>query len=95
MVNKPIKKAINRPIKKWRSGNFEVAIWSNKSERNGEELEFKTLTLSRNWKKKDDDVWRSDIMNLRKMDIPRVMVLLQKAQEDLLLTKEVMESGRE
>jgi len=76
----------NRPIKKWRSGNMEAAIWLNERENNGQKIEFKTASLSRNWKKKDEDVWRSDVINLRRMDIPKAMVLLQKIQEELYLT---------
>ena len=84
----------NRPIKKWRSGNLEVAIWLNERINNDTKVEFKTLSLTRNWKKKDDDVWRSDVMNLRRMDIPRVMVLLQKAQEELFLTSQEHENEK-
>jgi len=85
----------NRPIKKWRSGNLEVAIWLNERINNDTKVEFKTLSLTRNWKKKDDDVWRSDVMNLRRMDIPKVMVLLQKAQEELFLTSQEHEDKKE
>ena len=85
----------NRPIKKWRSGNLEVAIWLNERINNDTKVEFKTLSLTRNWKKKDDDVWRSDVMNLRRMDIPKVMILLQKAQEELFLTSQEHEDKKE
>ncbi|MBU1203607.1 MAG: hypothetical protein KKG60_00885 [Nanoarchaeota archaeon] len=76
----------NRPIRKWRASNFEVALWSNKSKKNsGEEIEFKTLSLRRGYKKKDEDIWRDETINLRRNDIPKVMVLLGKVQEELLL----------
>jgi hypothetical protein len=85
----------NRPIKKWRSGNVEAAIWLNEKEKNGTKIEFKTLSLTRNWKKKDDNVWRSDVLNLRRMDIPKIMILLQKAQEELFLAEEPREKEKE
>ena len=85
----------NRPIKKWRSGAIEGCIWSNKREINGNEVEFKTVSISRSYKKKGEDIWRSDLLNLRRGDIPKVMVILQKLQEDLLLTEPGHESSEE
>ncbi|MDD5253845.1 MAG: hypothetical protein PHG05_01935 [Candidatus Nanoarchaeia archaeon] len=79
---------VNRPIKKWSSGNFDVAVWLNQKEKNGDKVEFKTVSLSRRWKKKDEDVWRNDVVNLRRGDIPKAILLLQKAQEELYLNEE-------
>ncbi|AJF62411.1 MAG: hypothetical protein QT11_C0001G0262 [archaeon GW2011_AR20] len=81
----------NRPIKKWRSGNIEVAVWSNEKEFNGGLVEFKTISLSRSYKKKDEEIWRNEVINLRRGDIPKIMVVLQKAQEELLLNQEQAE----
>jgi len=78
----------HKPIKKWRSGNIEAAVWLNENERNGTKVQFKTVSLSRSWKKKDEDIWRSDVINLRRMDIPKALVLLQKVQEELYLSPE-------
>ena len=78
---------VNRPIKKWRSGNLEVAVWQNEREVDGTTISFKTVSLSRSWKKRDEEIWRSDVLNLRKNDISKVLVLLQKVQEELLLTE--------
>lgn len=80
------KQLTNMPIKKWRAGNIEAAIWLNKHESDGIEVEFKTLSLSRSYKKRGEDTWRNDVINLRRGDIAKVMVVLQKAQEDLLLS---------
>ena len=77
-----------RPVKKYKSGNLEVAIWLNEREVNGNIVGFKTISLSRKWKKSDDDVWRSDVVNLRRNDIQKGILLLQKAQEELLLNHE-------
>ena len=82
---------VNRPIKKFRSGNIETAIWSNEKEFNGGIVEFKTVSLSRSYKKKGEDIWRSEIINLRRGDIPKIMLVLQKAQEELLLNQEKVE----
>ncbi len=74
------------PIKKWRAGNIEIAVWLNKREVDGVEVEFKTLSLSRSYKKRGEDTWRNDVINLRRGDIPKMLVVLQKAQEELLLS---------
>ncbi len=78
----------NRPIKKFKSGTIEAAIWSNEREFNGGMVEFKTISLSRSYKKKDENIWRSDAINLRRNDIQKVILVLQKAQEELLLNQE-------
>ena len=76
----------NIPIQKFKAGNIEVAIWSNKREVHGDTVEFKTVSLSRSYKKTGEDIWRSDVINLRRNDIQKVILVLQKAQEDLLLS---------
>ncbi|MEK6834652.1 MAG: hypothetical protein AABX61_00115 [Nanoarchaeota archaeon] len=81
----------NRPIKKFRSGNIEAAIWSNEKDFNGGLVEFKTISLNRSYKKKGEEIWRNEIINLRRGDIPRILLVLQKAQEDLLLNQEQAE----
>ncbi len=80
-------KKVNRPIKKWRSSNFELALWSNEREVNGNLVEFKTMSLSRSFKKKDEEIWRNEVINLRRMDLPRVLTLLNEASKDLYLDK--------
>ena len=82
---------VNRPIKKFRSGNIETAIWSNEKEFNGGLVEFKTVSLSRSYKKKGEDIWRSDQLNLRRNDLQKCILVLQKAQEELLLNQEQKE----
>ena len=77
----------NQPIKKWRSGNVTGAIWFNEREVNGEKRGFKTATIRRSWKK-EGDVWRDETLNLRRQDIPKVMTILNKIQEELFLSEE-------
>ena len=83
----------NRPIKKWRSGSIEVCVWQNEKEMNGSIIGSKTVSLTRSWKKSDDDVWRSDVINLRKNDIGKVMMLLNKAHEEVFLNQEEEKEG--
>ncbi len=74
------------PINKWRSGNIEVAVWLNKKDIEGDTVEFKSVSLSRSYKKKGEDTWRNDVINLRRNDLQKVIIVLQKAQENLLLS---------
>jgi hypothetical protein len=77
MVGKP-------PIKKWRVGNIEMAIWDNEKKVNGTTINFKTSTLSRSYKKKDEDIWRNEVINnIRRQDIQKLMAVLMKAQDYL------------
>lgn len=79
----------NRPIKKWRSGSIEGCIWLNKKKLDdGSEVEFKTVSLSRNFKKRDDDIWRSEVINFRRSDIPKIQTVLHNLQQELFLTEE-------
>ncbi len=80
---------VNRPVKKYKSGNIEAAIWLNEKDMgDGSIVGFKTISLSRSWKKKDEDIWRSDVVHLRRNDIQKAIIVLQKAQEELLLFDE-------
>lgn len=80
----------NRPIKKFRSGSIEGAIWENKREIDEGEVEFKTVSISRSWKKKNEDTWRHDVISLRKSDISRLIVVLNELQRELLLSEETL-----
>lgn len=76
----------NLPIKKWRSGSFDGAIWLNKKKKDdGEEFEYKSVTLTRNWQDKEQGIWRNEKINLRRQDLPRVMALVQKMIDELYL----------
>lgn len=86
----------NLPIRKFRSGAIEGVIWANKRKReDGSEIEFKTVTLRRSWKDKEQDVWRDEKINLRRSDIPKAMIILQKLQEDLFLNTLTTEKGED
>ena len=77
----------DRPIKKWKVGNWEVAVWSNKRKNNGEELEFKTATLRRSWKDKQD-IWRDETINIRRQDLPKILAIVNEMMKELYLTQE-------
>src|SRR3989344_9314125 len=78
----------NLPIKKYRSGNIQGAIWFNEKDKgDGVKVGFKTATIRRSWRK-EGDVWREEVINLRRQDIPKIMTILHEIQKELYLTDE-------
>ena len=78
----------NRPIKNYRAGNVSGAVWFNEREVNGNIVGFKTLSIRRSWMDKEKNIWRDETLNLRRNDIAKVLVILNKIQEDLFLADE-------
>lgn len=86
-MKKGIEKPKNLPYKKWKSGNVEVVIWNNKVQKDNSEIEFKTVSISRSYKKKDENIWRNDVIhNLRRQDLVKLNLMLYEAQKELYLT---------
>lgn len=74
----------NAPEKKFSTGSIVAAVWSNKARtKSGEETEFKTVTLQRRYKDKDGK-WKSS-SSLRLNDLPKAVMVLNKAYEYLVL----------
>lgn len=74
----------NQPIKKFRISTWEGVVWENKKSINGGEIEYKTVTISRGYRKKDEDIWRSEVINnIRLNDIAKLQVILGKLQDFL------------
>lgn len=80
----------NLPIRKWRSGNISGAIWANERDINGTKVSFKTASLRRSWKKQGD-VWRDEVLNFRRQDIPKIITILNEMQRDLFLVDNTTE----
>ena len=81
----------NLPVKKFRIGNIDSAIWENKKNLNGNEVVFRTVSISRSFKKKDEDMWRSEVINnIRRNDISKIMAVLRKVEDYLYF-----EAGKE
>lgn len=74
----------DRPIEKWRIGNIEAALWQNRRDMNGAEVTYWTVSLGRSFKKKDEGIWRNEVINnLRRNDIPKLIAILQRVQDHL------------
>jgi hypothetical protein len=86
----------NQPIKKWRVSNMEVCIWDNKKQIENGEVNYKTVTLTRSFKKKNEDIWRSEVINnVRRSDIPKLITMLDKAQDFLYFEVQDLEKEKE
>lgn len=79
---------MSKLLKSIKSGNFELSIWEN--EKDFEDVGvvgYQTITIRKSWKD-HSGLTRDQRLHLRKQDIERVLVLLRKAQEHLLLEGE-------
>ena len=86
----------NQPIKKFRISNWEGVVWDNKKTMNGVEIQYKTVTLSRSYKKKDEGIWRSEVINnIRLNDIPKMRIILDKLQDFLYFEAREQEKEEE
>ncbi len=72
-----------KPIAKFKSGTIECAIWKNEKEKDGAVLEYKTVSLRKSWRQNDQ--WHDSVIQLRRNDLQKVILILQKTQEALLL----------
>jgi hypothetical protein len=82
-----VQKEGNLPERKFRAGAISATIWMNKSQKiNGEESEYKTISIERCYTDKDGK-WQST-NSMRVADLPKVMVVIQKAYEALVLNEQ-------
>ncbi len=74
----------NRPVHKVRISNWEASVWDNVKKMDGIEMGYKTVTLSRSYKKKDENIWRNELINnIRRQDIAKIQAILNKIQDYL------------
>ena len=78
---------MTKPIRSWRSGNISGAIWQNEKEiKEGTKVNFKTASIKRAWKK-EGDVWRDEVLNFRRQDLPKIATILTEMQKELFLVE--------
>lgn len=71
------------PIHKVKVGSINVAVWENK----GEKGTFQTITMERTYTK-DNGKTFEHTNSLRKNDLPKAILALQKAYESLVINDE-------
>lgn len=76
----------NLPEKKFRAGAITATVWSNETVKDGKKVSYKTISFERSYKDKDDE-WKQT-NSLRITDIPKAVLVLNKAYEYLALNAE-------
>ncbi|RME78356.1 hypothetical protein D6774_01450 [Candidatus Woesearchaeota archaeon] len=82
---------MTQPEKKFRAGALSATIWNNKTQRDGKEETYRTVSFERNYKDKDG-TWKTT-NSLRVNDLPKAVLILNKAYEYLVLTELENEDG--
>lgn len=73
----------NQPEKKIRSGAISATIWQNEQETPTGKVKYKTVSFERSYKDKEGK-WQST-SKLRASDLPRAVLVLNKAYEHISL----------
>ena len=71
------------PVKKFTTGAISATIWLNSTTKDGKDIEYNTVSFERRYKDKEGN-WKSS-NSLRQTDLPKALVVLQKAYEHLVL----------
>lgn len=72
----------NKPIKKFKAGQFETSIWENEIQKDGRSFTAKSVSLRKSWK--DNENWKDSTINLQPNDIPKASFVLRKAYEFII-----------
>lgn len=82
----------NLPERKIRAGAVSATVWLNKGQKeNGEESEYRTVSLERSYKDKGGE-WKSS-NSMRVSDVPKAVAALQKVYEQLVLNEQDLFKG--
>ena len=73
----------NAPEKKFRAGAIAATVWKNAGQREGKPVEYRTISIDRVYKDKEDKWQHTSSMRLN--DLPRALVVLQQAYEYIVL----------
>lgn len=72
----------NLPEKKFRAGVVSATVWLNQTEKNGKAASYRTISLQRGYKDKNDQ-WQNTT-SFRTNDLPRATLVLNQAYEYLV-----------
>ncbi len=81
-------KAGNQPEKKFRAGAISATVWLNQgqSKKTGEAVNYRTISLQRGYKDKNDQWQNTGTMRVN--DLPRAALMLTKAYEYLVMKQQ-------
>ena len=71
--------------KRFSTGSINATIWTNKALKEGREITFSTVSFGRRYQDKEGS-WKTT-NSLRANDLPKAVVVLNKAYEYLTLKK--------
>ena len=75
----------NLPEKKFRAGAVCATVWKNNvTTEDGRQAEFMSISFERSYKDKKTNEWKKT-NSLKTMDLPKAIVVLNKAYEYLVL----------
>ena len=78
------------PDKKFRAGAISATIWANETKNDkGEIVNYKTISFDRNYMDKDGN-WKTT-NSLRTSDLPKAILVMQKAYEYLALSGDAID----
>ncbi|NQU79462.1 hypothetical protein HQ545_06870 [Candidatus Woesearchaeota archaeon] len=78
----------NLPEKKFRAGSISATIWRNNIKtKDGRDAEFMNVTFLRHYKDDKTEEWKTS-NSLRTMDLPKAVVVLNKAYEYIVLNSQ-------
>lgn len=80
------------PEKKFRAGSVTATIWKNTNQVDGKEVSFYTVALERSYKDKEDN-WKTT-SSLRSSDLPKAVLVANKAYEYLELKDEQIQAAQ-
>ena len=76
----------NTPVKKFKAGAISATIWENQSkDKQGEDISYNSVSFDRNYKDANGQ-WQKT-SSLRMSDLPRAVLVLNKAYEFLALNR--------
>lgn len=81
-----VEKEKKMPEKKFSTGAISATVWENKGKIDGKETTFKTVSFQRRYKDKEDE-WQTT-NTLRINDLPKAVLVLNKAYEYLVSKSE-------
>lgn len=80
----------NKPIYKVRSGNISASIFKNtiKGKDGKNDFEVESVSLQKSYTKDEGKTWENQSISIRKTDIMKLKVVIDKIAEQLFLNKD-------
>jgi len=74
---------MTKPELKFRAGSVQASIWKNETSKDGVTKDYYTVSFQRRYKDKEGEWKSTDSLHVN--DLPKAMVVIGKAYEELTL----------